>query len=65
MKSIINRLPKNKLVRGDIPLILLKNSEFTFNFLTECINKVLQNSKFVESLELSDKVTVYKRGRQK
>ena len=64
MKNI-NRLPKNKLVRGDIPLILLKNSEFTFNFLTECINKVLQNSKFVESLELSDKVTVYKRGRQK
>ena len=60
-KSIINGLPKNKSVSGDIPLKFLRSSEFTFSYLTVCINEVLRNSKFPESLRLSDLVPVYKK----
>ena len=61
MKNIINWLPKNKSANGDIPLNVLRSSEFAFIYLTECINEVLQNSKFPESLKLSDIVPVYKK----
>ena len=45
---------------GDIPLNVLRSSEFTFSYLTECINEVLRNSKFPESLKLSNIEPVYK-----
>ena len=59
--TIIFFTPKNKLVSGDIPSNVLRSSEFIFSYLTECINKVIRNSKFQESLELSDIVLVCKR----
>ena len=46
---------------SDIPLNVLRSSEFTFSYLTECINEVLRNSKYPESLKLSDIVLVYKK----
>ena len=61
MKNIIYGLPQNKSVSGDIPLSVLRYSEFTFSYMTECINEVLRNSKYPESLKLSDIVPVYKK----
>ena len=54
-------LTQNKSVSGNIPLNVLRSSKFTFSYLTECINEVLRNSKFPESLKLSDIVLVYKK----
>ena len=54
-------LPQSKSVSGDIPLNVLRSSEFTFSYLTECISEVLQNSKYPESLKLSDIVPVYEK----
>ena len=61
VKNIIYGLPQNKSVSGDIPLNVLRCSEFTCSYLTECINEVLRNSKYPESLKLSDIVPVYKK----
>ena len=60
MKNI-NGLPQCKSVSGDIPQNVLRSSEFTFSYLTECINEVFRNSKFLESLKLSDIVPVCKK----
>ena len=60
LKNVINRLPQNKSVSGDIPLNVLRNCEFTYSCLTECINEALRNSKYPESLKLSDIIPVYK-----
>ena len=57
----INGIPQNKPVSSDIPLNVLISSAFTFSYLTECINEVLRNSKYPESLKLSDIVPVYKK----
>ena len=46
VKNIIYGLPQNKSLSGDILLKVLKGSEFTFSYLTECINEVLRNSKY-------------------
>ena len=54
VKNIIYGLPQNKSVSGGIPLTVLRSSEFTFSYLTKCINEVLRNSKYPESLNLSD-----------
>ena len=61
VKNIIYGLPQNKSVSGDIPLNVLRYSEFTFSYLAEYINEVLRNSKYPESLKLSDIVPVYKK----
>ena len=57
----INGIPQNKPVSSDIPLNVLISSAFTFSYLTECINEVLRNSKYPESLKLSDIVPVYEK----
>ena len=57
----INGIPKSKPVSSDIPLNVLRSSAFTFSYLTEYINEVLRNSKYPESLKLSDIVPVYKK----
>ena len=49
VKNFINGLPQNKSVSDDIPLYVLRSSEFTFSYLTESINKVLGNSKVQDS----------------
>ena len=61
VKNIVYGLPQNKSVSGDIPLNVLRSSEFTFSYLAECINEVLRNSKYPESWKLSNIVPVYKK----
>ena len=57
MKSV----PSDKATAGEIPADILKNSEFCFNELTKCINKAFNESKFPDTLKLSDIVPVFKK----
>ena len=45
----------------EIPVNVLKNSEICFFDLTNCINEVIRNNKFRDSLKLSDIAPVYKK----
>ena len=49
--AIIKDLQNNKAAGGEIPLNILKKSNFTFDELTECVNYTLKNGKFPDSLE--------------
>ena len=57
----INGLPENISVSSDIPLNVLRSSEFTFCYLTECINKVLGNISFPDSSKVFGIVILYKK----
>ena len=45
----------------NIPLKILKECDFSFHFLTNCINKATRNKKFPDSLKLSNIVLVHKK----
>ena len=46
VKKIIRDLQTNKAVGGEIPTKILKECEFTFDVLTKCINKSIENGFF-------------------
>ena len=50
-----------KAAGGETPLKILKECDFSFHFLTNCINEDIKNKKFPDSLKLSDIVPVHKR----
>ena len=50
--AIIKDLQNNKATVGKIPLNILKKSNFTFDELTECVNYILKNGKFSDSLKM-------------
>ena len=50
--AIIKDLQNNKAAGGEIPLNILKKSNFTFDELTECVNYTLKNEKFPDSLKM-------------
>ena len=49
--AIIKGLQNNKAAGGEIPLNILKKSNFTFDKLTECVNYTLKNGTFPYSLK--------------
>ena len=51
MNQIIKQLKSNKSVGGDIPKNILKECEFTFSVLTDCINKSFEIGRFPGYLE--------------
>ena len=59
--TIIKDLQNNKAVGGEIPLIISKKSNFTFDELTECVNYTLKNGKFPDSLKNATITPVYKK----
>ena len=61
VKEVIEGLPSNKATAGEIPFKILKESEFTFEYLTSCDNEAISFGKFPDSLELSEKVPVHKK----
>ena len=61
MKEVIEGLPSNKATAGEIPIKILKESGFTFEYLTSCVNEAILSSKFPDSLKLSNIVPVYKK----
>ena len=58
--AIIKDLQNNKAAGGEIPLNILKKSNFTFDELTECVNYSLKNGKFPDSLKNANIIPVYK-----
>ena len=61
MKNVVKNLLSDKATAGEIPIDMLKNSEFCFNELTKCINKAFNENKFSDTLKLSDIVPVFKK----
>ena len=49
--AITKDLQNNKAAGGEIPLYILKKSNFTFDKLTECVNDTLKNGKFPDSIK--------------
>ena len=61
MKEVIEGLPSNKVTAGEIPIKILKERGFTFEYLTSCVNKDILCGKFPDSLKLSNIVRVHKK----
>ena len=54
-------MSSNKAAGGEIPLKILKKCDFSFHFLTNCIDEAIKNKKFPDSLKLSNIVPVHKK----
>ena len=48
VEEIILKLKTDKAVSGEIPVKLLKDSDFPFHALTNCINVFIENGTFPE-----------------
>ena len=45
-KQVIEGLPSNKATAGEIPIKFLKESGFSFEYLTSCVNEAISSGKF-------------------
>ena len=61
VNEVIERLPSNKATAREIPIKILKESEFTFEYLISCVNEAISSGKFPDSLKLSNMVSVHKK----
>ena len=62
VKKVIKDLKTNKSVGGEIPTQILKESEFTFETLKNCINQSLKTTgEFPGSLKLGNLTPIYKK----
>ena len=60
VKTVIQYLKNNKSVGGEIPIQILKESEFTFEKLINCINKSIETGYFPDSLKEVNITSIYK-----
>ena len=49
VKNVVENLPSDIASAREIPVEMLKNSEFYFNELTKCINKAFNENKFPDT----------------
>ena len=61
VKEVIEGSPPNKASAGEIPIKILKETGFTFEYLTSYVNKAISSGKFPNSLKLSNIVPVHKK----
>ena len=61
VESIIKNIPDNRAAGGEIPLNVLKQSGFTYQMLTDCINGALSQGIFPDSLKLANITPVHKK----
>ena len=61
IKAIIRDLPTNKAAGGEIPVNILKKSNFSFDELTKCVNYALTNRKFPITLKNANVTPVHKK----
>ena len=61
IKAIIRDLPTNKAAGGEIPVNVLKKSNFSFDELTICVNYTLINGKFPITLKNANVTPVHKK----
>ena len=61
VRKVVKNLPADKATAGEIPANVLKSREICFFDLTYCVNEVIRNNKFQDSLKLSDITPVHKK----
>ena len=61
VKEVIEGLPSNKATAGEIPIKILKESGFTFEYLASCINEAILSGKFSDSFKLPNIAHVHKK----
>ena len=61
IKAIVRDLPTSKAAVGEIPVNILRKSNFPFDELTICVNYALINGKFSISLKNPDVTSVHKK----
>ena len=61
VKTAIRDMKSNKSVGGEIPTQILKESEFTFEILTNCINKSTETGCFQDSLKEANVTPIFKK----
>ena len=61
VKTVIQDMKNNKSVGGEIPIQILKESEFTFEILTNCKNKSIENGCFPYSLKEANITPIFKK----
>ena len=60
VKEVIEGLHSNKGTAGEIPIKILKESGFTFEYLTSCVNEAISSGKIPDCLKLSNIMPVHK-----
>ena len=61
VKQVIRDLKNNKSAGGEIQIQILKESEFTFGILTNCINKSIETGFFPDSLKAANITPIFKK----
>ena len=61
VKKIINDLKDSKSVRREILTKIFKECEFTFEILTQCINKSFTSGEFSDCLKQSNVSPIFKK----
>ena len=61
MKQVIKDLKSNKSVGGDIPTNILKECNFTFSVLADCINTSFENGAFPDCLKEANVTPIFKK----
>ena len=62
VKNVKSNISSNKATAGEIPVNILKQSEFKFEKLTDCINHLFLNGKFPNCLKEANITPVLKKG---
>ena len=61
VKQVIKDLKSNKSVGGDIPTKILKECNFTFSVLTDCINESFETGTFSDCLKEANVTPIFKK----
>ena len=60
-ENVIKSIPGNKASVGDILLQILKQTRFTYQILTNCINDAINKGVFPDSLKIASITPVHKK----
>ena len=61
VESVIKNIPNNRAAGGEILLHILKQSDFIYQMLTDCINGALSQGIFPDSLKLANITPVHRK----
>ena len=61
VRKIIKDLKNSKSVKGEIPTKILKECEFTFEILTQCMNKSFTSGEFPDCLKQANVSPIFKK----
>ena len=61
VKTITREMKKNKSVGGEIPTQVLKESEFIFEILTNCISKFIETGSLPNSLKEANITHIFRK----